>query len=484
MKTLGLRLWHSPTFMTWGSLAVRLSGVLLLLPIVLRTFSAPDVAVWQLFATLFTLTLLFDFGLSPTFSRLLAYARGGASVADMANMRKPSQFANTAKAADTDSATTARVFSTLMWLYPRIGSAIVVLLALLGTWALQRPISQTLASQTAWAAWGLVLVSTFFGFLGNAYSAALQGMNSIAPLRRWELATGLAQIATTLLALAIGGGLLAVVAVYQFWVVVNCFRNRQLLKTLHHHLFAAPATQDAQVMAVMWPATWRSGVGVLMSQGIIQSSGVIYSQLAPAAEVASYLLALRVITTISQFSQAPFYSKLPQLAELQAQHNTQAQLQAAARGMRLAHWVFVVGALAAAALVVPLLGLIGSRTQFVGQGVWAVMTLAFFFERYGAMHLQLYSLTNHIVWHIANGITGCIMIVLAATLYRHLGAMAFPLGMLIAYAGFYAIYSARKSVAALHIPFFKFEIPTSLAPACLLGLGLGASLVIAAQAHT
>ena len=126
MKSLGLRLWHSPTFMTWGSLAVRLSGVLLLLPIVLRTFAAPEVAVWQLFATLFTLTLLFDFGLSPTFSRLLAYARGGASVADMANMRKPTGGVNTVQAAVADSATTARVFSTLLWLYPRIGSVIVV----------------------------------------------------------------------------------------------------------------------------------------------------------------------------------------------------------------------------------------------------------------------------------------------------------------------------------------------------------------------
>jgi hypothetical protein len=476
VKTLFIRLWNSPTLTTWGSLATRLSGVVVILPLALIRFAPAEVAVWQLFATLITLTLLFDFGLSPTFSRFLAYARAGAPLEAMGDMRQPALTSTSA----SPNETAARVFSTLMWLYPRLGGTIVILLSLVGTLALERPIAQTVDHQAAWIAWAVVLASSLFGFLGNAYAAALQGMNSIAPLRRWEVATGLAQIVSALVVLSLHGGLLALVATYQGWVVFNCWRNRRLLRHLHPALFSLSAARDDAVLAVMWPATWRSGIGVLMSQGIIQSSGVIYSQLAPAAEVASYLLALRVITAISQFAQAPFYSKLPRLSELQASRQRDHLLKIAQRGMHLAHWIFVFGVLAAAALLRPLLSGIGSHTRFVTPEVWALIGLAFFVERFGAMHLQLYSLTNHIVWHIANGLTGIIMIVLATLLYPTLQALAYPLAMLAAYAGFYAVYSARRSVREHGIPFLAFESRASLAPACVLGLGLITSLLISA----
>src|SRR6202012_3480933 len=102
------------------------------------------------------------------------------------------------------------------------------------------------------------------------------------------------------------------------WAVINALLNRLLLVRLFPALMHLPARRDAAVLRALWPATWRSGIGVLASHGIIQSSGLVYSQLAPAADLASYLLALRVVTMVSQISQAPFYSKLPRMAALQA----------------------------------------------------------------------------------------------------------------------------------------------------------------------
>ena len=66
------RLWDSPTFTTWGSLASRLLSTVVVLPLILVKFSAAEVVVWQLFATLSSLLLLLDFGLAPTFTRMLA----------------------------------------------------------------------------------------------------------------------------------------------------------------------------------------------------------------------------------------------------------------------------------------------------------------------------------------------------------------------------------------------------------------------------
>ncbi|MDR7295733.1 hypothetical protein J2X16_001054 [Pelomonas aquatica] len=486
MKALFARLWNSPTFTTWGSLAVRLGGVVLVLPWVLATYAPPEVAVWQLLSSVFVLALLFDFGLAPTFTRMLSFARGGASLAAIQAMRRSAHgqaqvTVQSQSAPDRDAADTlASVYALLRWLYPRLGFGVVAMLGVAGSFAIAGPIAATAAPGQAWLAWGLVLATTWAGFVGNAYAVALQGMNNIAVLRRWEAAAGLAQIGSTLAVLAFNGSLLALVASYQVWIVLNALRNVALMRALHPQLSHVRGQRDPVLLRALWPATWRSGLGVVMGQGIIQSSGWAYAQVAPVAEVASYLLALRLITMVSQFAQAPFYSKLPRLAELQAKGERGEQLALARHGMRMAHWVFVAGAITLAVVAVPLLGLLHSKTAFVPASVWALMCTAFFVERFGAMHLQLYSLSNHIVWHIANGVTGCLMLALALLLYPWLGMLAFALAMLLAYAGFYAVYSIVHSRRAFQFNLWTFERGISLPPAFTLLAALGLARLVPA----
>ncbi len=473
MRALSVRLWDSPTFTTWGSLAVRLGSLLVVLPVVLVRFAPAEVALWQLFTTMFMLAMLLDFGLAPTFARLFAYARGGATVADMARM----QHDPLAPPRAADPAVAAAVLAALRWLYPRMAIGITLALGVLGTLALEKAVSQSNDVHAAWTAWALVLASTGIALWGSAYGAALQGMDKIAVLRRWEVGLGLGQILSSIVVLSLGGELLALVAVYQAWLVVGALRNRWLLKRLHPELFSAPPAPLPMVMKVMWPPAWRSGLGALLSHGVIHASGLVYSQLAPAAEVAAYLLALRLAMLISQFCQAPFYTKLPRMAELQAAGQQAQQLRMAQRGMRIAYWVFVAGALAVALAVDPLLQAIGSRTPFVAPGVWALLALAFFAERFGAMHLQLYSLTNHIVWHIANGVTGMVMIVVAVLAFPRLGPYAFPAAMLFACLGFYCVYAVAHTRAAYKLRVLRFESSTAMPAAAALCAGLGLCLM-------
>jgi len=468
MTTLLHRLWHSPTATTWGSLAVRLASVLVILPLVLVRFAPPEVALWQLFTTMFMLALMLDFGLAPTFARLFAYARGGATLAEMARM----QHDSSAGPRTSDPAVATAVMAALRWLYPRMAVCVTLVLAVLGTLGLMNAVSQSHDTMAAWSAWALVLATTGVALWGGAYAAALQGMNKIAIMRRWDVVIGLGQMLTSVAVLSLGGELLALVAAYQAWVVVGAMRNRWLLKHLHPELFTAPPAPLPAVMKVMWPPAWRSGLGALLSHGVIHASGLVYSQLAPAVEVAAYLLAVRLIMLISQFCQAPFYTKLPRMAELQAAGQQAQQLHMAQRGMRIAYWVFVAGALAVAFAVEPLLQAIGSRTPFVAPGVWALLAMAFFAERFGAMHLQLYSLTNHIVWHIANGVTGVVMVVVAVLAYPRFGQYAFPAAMLFAYLSFYCVYSAAHTRAAFKLHLFRFESSTVMPAAAALVAGL------------
>jgi hypothetical protein len=83
--------------------------------------------------------------------------------------------------------------------------------------------------------------------------------------------------------------------------------------------------------------------------------------------------------------------------------------------------------------------------------------LAALTERFGAMHLQVYSTTNHIIWHWLNGITGLLWLGLMLALVPWIGLYAYPTGMLIAYIVFYSRVSMRRSHASLGISFWTFE---------------------------
>jgi len=105
-----------------------------------------------------------------------------------------------------------------------------------------------------------------------------------------------------------------------------------------------------------------------------------------------------------------------------------------------------------------------SNIQFAPPLLWGLMGFAFFFERYGSMHIQLYSLTNNIIWHKANGVAGFIYILTSYILFPLINIYSFPMGMFIGYIFFYCWYTAYHSYKTFNLKFINFEYKTSFAP--------------------
>ncbi len=464
------RLWESPTFTTWGSFASRTLSLILVLPLILTKFTTEEIALWYLFSSFIGMQLLADFGFGTTFTRVIAYSMGGAT--ELQGFRENAKLS----AGKPNYPILEQICSTMGAIYTRLTFGLIFLLGILGTWALIKPISNIPDPQIGWSAWAVILLTTAVTFKGNSYSCYLQGTNHIALLRRWEIFTSSAAIITSTLVLLWGGGILGLVIANQGWAMLNILRNRWLCTQVEDGIFTKFKEKGVITQSIfdaVWPSAWRSGLGIFMSYGLIQISGILYAQVGAAANVASYLLALRLMQVIKDFSTAPFYSKLPLLARLRAEGNLIQQIQMAQRGMQLAHWTFTLGFVAGGLLIPQILVLIGSRATFVDPALWSMMGLAFFAERYGAMHLQLYSITNHILWHIANGITGIIYIAGALILFPYVGIYAFPISMLVSYLSFYTWYSAYYSYKTFKFTFWDYEKKVMLPPLAVLILCIG-----------
>jgi hypothetical protein len=453
--------------MTLGSFSANSLKLIIILPFVLTRLETPEIAIWYLFAAVMALTNLADVGFRPTFSRLIAYAMAGADLKNLCAHK-------IVEGGQTESGphwkTIETICSSMRHIYFKLTTILILIMILAGTVALIKPIAASPSPVEAWISWGIVLSSSAFFLSGNAYRAYLEGTNHVALIRRWDIYTAFGATMTSLAALLSGAGLVGLVVAQQGWLIVNVVRNRYLCGMIENGRYRKfkPGSLHPEVYQAAWPSAWRSGLGILMSQGLLHASGIMYAQLATSGKLASYLLGLRIIQAVSQASQAPFYSKLPVLARLHAAGKIREQVDTARRGMCFSYWVFVLAFILIGVGAQPFLSAIKSNADFPNALMWCLLGMAMFFERYGAMHIQLYSTTNHIIWHIANSIQGLIFIVSSILLFPLFDVYAFPIGILIGHLAFYDWYSASHSYKNAHLNFFNFEARTSLAPLIFL----------------
>jgi hypothetical protein len=455
MRRLLKRAWESPTLTTWGSLGARTFSLILVLPLILNRFPGTEFTVWSLFSTIISFQLLAELGFGVTFARVVAYAMGGAqSLSDFANRRD----ANPNAQPNFDLLT--RILGTMRAIYRRLSFGLLVALVGGGTWALWVPAARTADPTEVWIAWAVVAGCTYVSFRSNLYSSFLQGTNHVALLRRWETGFALGGIVSSVSVLSLDGGLLPLAIANQVWTLLAAWRNRWLTQNVCEGRYASlPRGQiDKAVFQAVWPAAWRSGVGAAMSMGLVQLSGIFVAQTRDVNAANSYLLGLRIVQAINQFAMAPFYSQLPALGRLYAAGKLRELVSRAARGMGLAYWTFIVPSVLAGWLGPTLLIWVRSQTPFPSLEIWVLLCAGFLVERYGAMHIQMYSLTNHVIWHVANGVTGTLMVLLWLLFVPRYGLVAIPAGTLVSYLGFYAWFTSRMNHLHYRLRFPSFDL--------------------------
>ncbi len=436
--------------MTWGNLSAKSSSLVILLPVVLTTFSKEDIVVWYLYFTVVSLQLLLDFGFLPTFTRLFSYAYSGLTIKEIENIKDH----KTAKG-DVNWESLQYLFIATKKIYLKLAIFSFIVAITLGSYMAYDPVSRSSHPYESWIGWAIVVFIASFNLYTNSYVALLNGMDKVAIVQRWQMLSSLFAVFGSTIVIVLTKSLLFGIITYYLSYLINFIVNAQLVKK--YYQYPSTPIKDSILIALIkytiWPTAWKSGVGVAMSMGLIQFSGMVVAKLETSVLASSYMIALQIIRAISSFSQAPFYSRLPYFAQLYSKNRIEELIRLSKDRMQKSFLVFISMYLVVGLFADHLLQLIGSHTTFVNSTMWILLGFAFLLERYGAMYLQLYTLTNHIVWHIANGITGIIMVLFAILLYGYYGIYSFPLAMVIAYGVFYVPYITKKTYTEFNLNF-------------------------------
>ncbi len=474
-----LHVWNSPTFTTWGSLAVSTLRLSVLFFIIKR-LSNEEASVWFLFMNLLAIGNLADLGFSPTFTRMTAYTLGGVQGFSQFGQKVSTTIANDASNPEKKEIN----WSLMQQLYGTIGTVnlilcilAAILLAIFGTLSLWKPITTTVIlenQEVYWQAWAVLCISIAIIFNGKKYEAILNGLNYVALVNRWNIIFGILSVLASLAVLLFRGNILHLMLASQIFAILTLFRNRYLLLyEVFEKKFSTfkTFTFEANIFDIAFASAWRQGISSFFAVGIAEYTGIMYAQVSDVSRLVSYQFAFRIITQLAEFSKAPFYSKLPEFAKLRAANQIDTLTFRTEKSMQLSLLFFVVVGLSIGLFAPFTLQLLGMKIIFVQKSLWLAMLVAYFLERMIAMHAQQYLTTNKMPYHKTIFITGLINLAIIYLFINNLDVWVFPIAQIISNLVIHAWWLPKISMQTLNRPPLQYLYNSLALPLGILVVG-------------
>jgi len=408
IKQVPSKLWHSPTFTSWGNYLVQSLRLVAVTPLILTRFDTTEIAAWYLFASLnlFGTVLLQRLGL--TFSRMFSFAQGGAR--DLSPITEAKTSSESPQEPCWDLI--GRLYGTLGTL--QTGSAILAAAIglVMGWFALGNLTGGFDPSSKIWLAFGVMQLSSGIGFIFNRYIVALRGFNYVALTNRWNVLFTLLSVLGGFITLSFGGNILSLVLVMQSISVAGLLRNRMVLSSVLGERFRKLPSGglDRQILGWSWQPLWKGLVGQLANIGTVQLSGVVLSMTATPAVVASYLFSLRMIQVIEQFSQAPFSSQQPRFSRMMAEGQYNQLRSQITKRIFISLALMFVGVTSFGILAPIALKIIGSNAQLMPPVFWFSFATILLHNRYNILSMSVCAIANNIVLFLRAGIVGLLSV--------------------------------------------------------------------------
>lgn len=429
-------------------------NVLIVIPLLIKTNDSNDIAFWYLILNIVNIQLLLEAGFSNAFVRMFSYGMTG----NRGVLTKEILDKNSFSDSNIDKDFIVSIFEVMKRFYYKIALILMLVFGIIGFWFFKIPIQNCSNPTFGWYIWILTLICFPIIIYGGIFSNVLQGINKIPTLRVWETMFNLISSLSAILILLYYPSVFLLVISMLFWIVVSVLRNRLLCRKLSKTYFGnvdKSILKHIRENAIL--NALKSGFGVFFAQGITYIIGFYYAIYIPSNDLASYLLAINLILNIRNFSQAPFYSKIPQFTMLSAASDYEGLIKNAQRSMRMVYVLFLVFSILVWILGDYMLLLLNKKNAFPNVEVWSFLVFGFFIERFGAMHIQLYSTSNHILWHIQNGMTGIIVVIFTYFLFDRFAVLSYPIALIVGNTLFYSWYGPWKSYGMLKTSFWKFD---------------------------
>jgi len=444
------RIWYSPTINTWFNFFSRAFIFVAVTPLLLNKLSVEHFSILLLYQNIILLSYLADFGFLTTFSRLVSYLNK--NVVDI-NIKKVEKD----KSEGVDISELNKLFSNMRWVY--FALSLVVFLLLVGVYFFYIKKLEIINNNQYEGnfSYFILMFTIPFAFWGRKYESLLIGMNYVATVNRWNALFNVLSGTTLLVTIFISPNIVLIISVIQFFSLITYLRNRFLSYHFFPGLIKGFLPFDSKLFNIALIPAVKTALVIVGSQSVNYIAILIFSANSKPVELATFLLASRIITAVNEFSWAPFYSQIPKFSALRA-NNQLAELYAlTSKKLNLSLYAFIIPMFFVTIFTNPFLNLINSNVKDIPVYLFVIYLFVIFFERHHAMHAQIYMTTNDVPFYLPVIISGLINIfILYVFLSFGFSFYSMPLSLLIANALINNWWNVKKSLSSLNVSFHKY----------------------------
>lgn len=317
IHALARRLAGSAVFWSWIFNFLRMASGLLLLPLLLRVLSKPDLGMYYVFLSLNAVVALFDLCFSPGIGRFVTYAMGGAT-----RLAAEGLAAEPPKG-EPNYPLLRELLQTARVLYGYLSVGALVLVGVFGSWLIWQKVGETSSPGFTWLAWAVNLAAVTAETYFSVWNTFLRNMNQVLAAMRIAVLAYAARLALACALLLLGGGLLALPAAsFATCFIIRNLSRRGCLRALSS--CPAPRSVDWRAhLRTLWPNSWRLGLYFTGAYLSTNANVLLCTARFGLEANAQYGLSLQVINVCAGLAMMWTMVKWPLIGQLIARRETE-----------------------------------------------------------------------------------------------------------------------------------------------------------------
>lgn len=294
---------------------VSLSGNFVLIPFLLHFLSVDYYGLWNVFISLGTISVLFDFGFNSLFSRNIAYAWSGA------DHLKKEGVVSTSEVSNVNWKLLKSVVKTCKFIYLVISSVALLFMLSLGTIYVIHVGKAIGNDKIIIISWTLYALGIFLDLLYGYYDAFLRGIGEIGTDNKARIIAKFIQIIVTIIMLMLGNGIISTSIaniIYGFIFRGICKRRFYSVNNMKENLERVGKVELKNIWKtfnIVWYNAWREGIVSLANFISNQATTLLCSLFLGLRATASFGLAVQFTSGVAQISASLFSTYLPSIQE-------------------------------------------------------------------------------------------------------------------------------------------------------------------------
>lgn len=355
-----MQIGRKDVFWNYAATFMRIASGILVLPLVLRMLPTEEVALWSIFLTINSLTVLLDFGFSSSFSRNIAYVFSGVNELQAKGFKKVEN-----KNSKINYGLLKSVIKAMQHYYGLMAIIFLLVFIIASPVYMSSVLTQYHGDKTeiwiAWFAYGVILAYELYTCY---YTSLLSGRGLVKQNMQIIIVSQTVRIVISIILLLSGLGIISLV----IGILISDLVNRTLSyrkfydSKIKNEIKLAIAQPTKEILKVLAPNSFKIGLTTLGTFFLSQAITLISPFFLTLPEVAQYGISKQMTGLISSIGTTWFSTFYPQLTQYRVRGEIENVKRLYVKGKVSLILIFIILGTGLVLLGNPILELIHSKT--------------------------------------------------------------------------------------------------------------------------